>query len=114
MDIRVMTPQEYNGLVDKPEPLELPKDAVVVGIFKDGRLIARTAVVNMIHLEGTWIAQEERNGMLGARLVAQAEKEARGAGATTMIAYTAEKQHGEYMKRLGYEKADLEVWMKGL
>jgi len=107
-----MSPDDYHALTDCPGRLNLPKDALVVGIFKEGKIVGRTTLVNLLHLEGTWVSPEERGGMIGARLVAEAEKEVKEIGCSGLMAYTADKKHGEYMKRLGYKEVPVQVWGK--
>lgn len=112
MEIRRMTQEEYQAIPDR-EPLDrLPSDSVVIGAFNGGHLIGRTCLLNMLHLEGTWISPGSRGGFVGARMIEEAERQANEIGVTTVLAYTANPKHGEYMKRLGYEKIDVEVWGK--
>ena len=113
MEIRTMSAQDYNGQPN-PGSLELPADSMVIGAFRGHSIVGRTVLLNMLHLEGTWIEPSARNGMVGARLIRTAEKEAKAIGCRTLMAYTAESKHGEYMARLGYKKIPVEVWGKEL
>lgn len=112
MELRRLTQDEY-GAIPGAEPLErLPEDSVVIAAIVDGQVIGRTAVLNMLHLEGTWVVPGHRSGLVGARLIQEAERQAKEIGAATMLAYTAEEKHGQYMKRLGYEELPVKVWGK--
>lgn len=112
MELKRLTQDEYRALPGA-EPLErLPVDSVVVAALSDGQVIGRTVLLNMLHLEGTWVTSSRRNGLVGARLIREAQEQAKEVGASMLLAYTADLKHGEYMQRLGYKRVPVEVWAK--
>ena len=95
--------------------IPVAEDTLVLGAVEDGRVIARVILLQMLHLEGTWIAPDRRGGgILARRLVKAAEEMIVKCGATHAMAYTpeADPKIGEYMQWLGYTRFPVTVWAK--
>lgn len=91
-----------------------PEHSIVVVAKQDGQIIGRMFLLEMAHVEGTWVHDRFRNGTILAKLMAELEKEARGAALKTIFAYSQTKKIGEYIERLGYVPTELKVFRKDL
>jgi len=99
-----------------PDHLAGPANAVVSFAFRNGKVIGRSAIIQLPHIEGTWIADEERGSTLGARLIREIEKGLKNSGKTHAFAF-ADSFNDEvkgYLERFGYKRQTLDVYMKEL
>lgn len=110
-------PPEMNRFAKLPEEtIELPSEFAVFAAFDDQGLAARTSVVMIPHIEGTWVREDLRNGSLGIRLIKMVENGTKetGRGAVYAFAEQTDDKVNDYMQRMGYEKQPLNVWIKYL
>ena len=77
------------------------------------RTVGRVFLVAPTHVEGMWIRESHRGGMLAHRLMKRAEEEAALCGIKRLYAYGNAKTQ-DYLSRLGYKKQELTVWTKDL
>lgn len=90
------------------------KKSIVI-VAKDGNeIVGRIMLLNLAHIEGTWVAPQHRGGTIGWRMIRMIEKAAQRIGITKLFAYTDTDQNGEYVERLGYRKTNFVVWVKEL
>lgn len=114
IDIRALTPEEWSL---GPEPHEWPADTVVLGAFdEEERLVGRTAIVTLPHIEGAWIAEPYRGQHILIRLIHSLESLLRLLGRTHAFSFAADNspEISGYLERLGYVRQPLSVWVKDL
>jgi len=91
-----------------------PQQSIAVVAKQDGRIIGRMLLVGMAHIEGTWIADDFRNGTIAVRMIREMEKQATETGLKTIFAYSDRPEIDEYMERLGYASTNMKVFRKDL
>lgn len=79
-----------------------------------GAIIGRVFLMQLVHLEGTWVREDSRGRFIGYRLIRAAERVAKAHGLKALWAYTMDEKVEDYMKRLGYVKKPITVWVKEL
>ena len=96
--------------------IPVPPETLVLGAVEDGRVVGRIMLLQMLHLEGTWVAEDKRGSTLAPRLVKAAEELLVRCGSTHAIAYTPESnpQIGQYLERFGYSRFPVTTWQKSL
>ena len=98
------------------DPVELGKEFAVFAAFDDKGLAARTSVIMVPHIEGTWIREDYRKGRLARRMVKLIEQGTKETGNSSLFAF-AEQSNAEvndYLARMGYVLQPLNVWVKDL
>lgn len=111
MKIEVLTPEEWSA----PDGIVMPAGSILIGVKdEDGRVVARSGIVSIPHIEGTWVAPEKRKTNLAFRMIRTLEHVARRTGKTHIFAFALDEQPevGDYLRRLGYEKHPISVWTK--
>jgi len=114
MKIRELEPHEIPAAM-AVDGAVFPEKTIVIGAFdKDGHLVGRTALMALVHIEGTWVSEVARGGFTAIRLVKKAEQTLAERGFTSAVAYTPDDNPkiGEYLKRVGYTRVPLSVWHK--
>ena len=115
MVVRQLAPEEYPLLTAVAEGfVPDPQHSRVVCAFKDTRIIGRSCLVTIPHIEGTWVAEDFRGSTTGPRLIRAIELAAKEAGLPRALAFTLEPKHTEYMERLGWTRTALTVLSKEL
>lgn len=112
MEVKTLQPAEWDILKQAPDGW-VPDPAWVAAIVAmDGeRLVGRAAVCLMAHIEGTWVAEDHRNGTVGFRLIKAIEEQARAMNLSIVMAY-AMPEVGSYLERLGFKKSEVSVYVK--
>jgi RimJ/RimL family protein N-acetyltransferase len=99
-----------------PEGVLWPPDSLVTFAERGNKIVGRCALIELPHIEGTWVAKEEQKSTIAFRMVNGAEKTLKHLGAKHVIAFV-EANNAEvqgYVERMGYKKQRLEVWVKEL
>ena len=91
-----------------------PKASIVVVARFDGQIIGRMMLIGVKHVEGAWINDQFRSGVVLERMTQELEKHAREAGIKTVFAYSETHEMDGYITRLGYERSPLRVYRKDL
>lgn len=99
-----------------PEQVPWPDDSTVVYGYEADQLVARSGLVLMPLIEGTWVVPEKRAGRLAIRLMAQMEELLRQAQKPYALALGADDQPevGRYLQYLGYERVPVTLYKKAL
>src|SRR5690348_9316554 len=100
-----------------PDGIEWPDDSLVV-VAKNGddKIRGRSAIIQLPHIEGTWVEDSMRGSTLAFRLVSQVEKILKDAGKKYAWAFIQENQPDvmQYMIRIGYKENPLALFSKEL
>lgn len=115
VNLRELKPEEYSR---QPEPVvNWPEGSYVVGAFtEEDKLVGRIAVVELPHIEGTWVDPEYRNGLLPAKMVRAVENGMKAIGRSHVFAFAPNDipEIADYLQRFGYEAFPVTVWVKKL
>jgi hypothetical protein len=114
VQIRVLQPNEYDLLKQAPDEfIPDPYRSVAVAAFDGDKLVGKTLMVIIPHIEGPWIHPDYRGGLIARRghdLLAEAAKEKWNI--TKLFAFGATTDIEHYLFRLGYKRELLSVWSK--
>lgn len=91
-----------------------PDRSIAVVARNDSKVIGRTFLVSLAHLEGTEIERQWRNGPVLKQLMDGVEIEARAEGLKKIFSYAPTLVVEGYLNRLGYKREPLTVWAKDL
>jgi len=111
MKVEILTPEEWST----PDGIKPPAGSILIGVKdEEGQILARSGIVNLPHIEGTWVTPLRRKSSLGFKMIRTLEHVARRLGKTHIFAFAHDTQPevSDYLKRLGYEKQPLTVWVK--
>lgn len=99
-----------------PDGIEWPGDTHVLYVFEGEQIIARSSIMSVPMIEGTWIEPERRNGTLATRIIREVEKHYRDNGEEAAMAFIPSDQPeiADYMMRLGYQEKPLRFFLKPL
>lgn len=90
-----------------PDGVQWPNDSIVV-VAKNGdeKIKGRSAIIQLPHIEGTWVDESLRGTTLAFRLVAEVEKILKENSRTHAWAFIEESRPEviSYMERIGYKK----------
>lgn len=115
--IRPLTTEEFH-LASGPEGVEWPKSAVILGAFRDGKLVGRIGTLILPHIEGLWVDENEREcgGQIARELHKQIEEASKLLGRPHIFAYVPNTHPGmaAHLSREGYSQLPLTVWGKNL
>lgn len=80
-----------------------PEDAKLVVAEKDGKIIGCLSSLKLVHLEGTWVAEGERGGLVAYRMLCELQREADRATDPWTLASAPDGDAGmvDYLNRLG-------------
>jgi N-acetylglutamate synthase-like GNAT family acetyltransferase len=108
-----LRPEEYPQLKSIHEGF-CPDAATSVALVakQDGEIVGRIFLLAPTHVEGPWIREDLRGGLILNQLVATAEREAKSRGISKVFAYAADDKLAGYIARLGYQKEPYTVWTK--
>jgi len=102
---------DYARLSSVGDGIAPPAGASIVVLANDhGEIVGRMFIVAVAHLEGTWVADVARGGIVAKRLMERVREEARGAGLTALMAYSASGEHDAYLHRLGFVRQPWTTW----
>ncbi len=116
--LRLISPTEAaKGL--PPDGIPWPAGSLVIGAFDTtGKLIGRIGMVELPHIEGIWVAEEHREGLLESsltyalveRLLDITELISRD----KVLAFVSDDKPGigSIAERHGFRKLPLTVWMR--
>lgn len=93
-----------------------PDDSIILYAIENNEIIGRTAIIQLPHIEGTWIREDKRNGTVGIRLISKIENVLEEANRTSVFSFihNSQPELASYMERLGYELLPLKVYTKPL
>lgn len=114
-DLARLAPEEFPTLKTVADGyMPDPRKSIVV-LAKDGsEAIGRIMLLAPAHIEGTWVADRARKGLVLRQLVGAIELEAAAEGIKELFAYSPNEQVGDYLERLGYVKMPLTIYAKEL
>lgn len=114
IDFKLLTGPELAAI--DPDGIPWPFDTFAWCAFEDGKLVGRSAIMNLPVVEGTWVEPTKRNGTLAARLLWKIEDLYRSLGKTHAMAMVREDQPEiqYYMERFGYKREPLVFYSKEL
>lgn len=89
-------------------------DKSIIVVAKNGEeIIGRLMLISPAHVEGAWIHERFRGGMILKKMMTELELQARCEGLTKLMAY-GNKFNEDYLQRLGFVRRPLTVWEKSL
>lgn len=96
-----------------------PISHVLYAIDDDKNIVARMGLIQLPHIEGTWIREDHRNSLLATRMIAKIENLLIENNRTAAFAFiknenTDDVKIQKYMERLGYIELPLKVYIKAL
>jgi hypothetical protein len=99
-----------------PEHVQRPPDSTVLYARENGEIVGRTAIIELPHVEGTWVAESKRGSSLALRLIRKLEEEVAALGRSHLFAFAFDSQPevSEYLERVGYTRFPVTVWAKSL
>src|SRR6266404_3929097 len=99
-----------------PEQMKWPESSLVIYAFEGEEVVGRTAVIDLPHIEGTWVTESKRGTMLANRLIHCIESEIKSYNRTHVFAFAKNDQPevSQYLERVGYKPFPVSVWMKEL
>jgi len=115
MEIVILNAVEARNV--DPDHVPWPDDSIVaLARNGDGSIKGRSAILQLPHIEGTWVAESERGSTLAYRLIQRIEALLKTAGKTHAFAFVDMNQSEvlNYMLRLGYKVSPLLVLSKEL
>jgi GNAT superfamily N-acetyltransferase len=97
-----------------PDKIPFPDDSVVLYAFEGERIVGRTSIIHLPHIEGTWVAEDKRGTTLAFRLVKKIEEIIRDDGKGFAFAYAWDQQPevSDYLQRVGYQRFPVTVFFK--
>lgn len=114
IEFTLLTGEELKAV--DPQGVQWPWDTFGIIATEDGKVVGRSAIINMPMIEGTMVVPEKQGGTLAYRLIQKIEELYRELGKTHAIAmvYDEQPEVAEYLKRIGFEKMPVVVYSKTL
>ena len=115
MDIGIISGSEAANV--DPQNVPWPVDSLVaIARNPNGEIKGRSAIIQLPHIEGTWVADSERGSTLAFQLVHKIESVLKESGKTHAFAFVdiAQSEILGYMLRMGYKVSPLLVVSKEL
>lgn len=102
-------------LID-PENLPWPGDSAVLYAIENNEVVGRMGIIELPHIEGTWIREDKRNSSIGFRLITKLENILEEENRSAIFAFAANNQPeiSNYLERLGYSLMPVKIYMKPL
>lgn len=99
-----------------PDKVQWPDDTIAVFAIDDGKVVGRSTIIQLPHIEGTWVDEAHRGSTLAFRLVQKVESILEKAHKTSAFAFIHETQPeiAGYMERREYKRMPLIVYQKEL
>jgi len=114
-EIRVLEANEYDLLKDTPGgEFFTPENSIVLIAEDNGKVIARCAIMNVVHAEGTWIQEGRRNGIMLPKLEQALLGKARAVGLKFIHMYASDAMQESVLQRLDWTRLPLSIWAKEL
>src|SRR5512146_2164797 len=88
-----------------PEKIPWPDNSTVQYAFDGDKIVARSAVVFLPHIEGTMVEESYRGGTIAPRLIRNIESALKASGASKVFSFILNSQPevAGYMERVGYK-----------
>jgi predicted N-acetyltransferase YhbS len=113
--IHRLRPEEYPQLKSIHEGFCPDASTSITLVAKQGEeIVGRVFLLAPAHVEGPWVREELRGGIIGHQLMVSAEREAKSRGISKLFAYAADDKLAGYLARMGYQKEPFTVWTKGI
>ena len=89
---------------------------ILYAIDEDKNIIGRMGLLQLPHIEGTWVDEKYRSGLIGARMLVKMENLLIEYERTAAFAFVKSDdiKVQEYMKRFGYVELPIKVYIKAL
>lgn len=92
---------------------------ILYAIDEDKNIVGRMGLLQLPHIEGTWIDEKSRSGLIGARMLAKMENLLIEHNRTAAFAFVKDENAEdikiqEYMERFGYIELPIKVYIKAL
>ncbi len=103
-----------------PENIKWPHDSVILYALEENgenrEIVGRIGIIQLPHIEGTWIREDKRNSRVLSRLISKVENILEEAGRTAVFSFADKRDANviNYLERLGYTQLPLKVYMKPL
>lgn len=99
-----------------PQGFKWPESSIVTIAHRGDQVVGRCALIEVPHIEGTWVAEVEQKSTIAYRMVSGAEKTLKHLGRSQVFAFVESdnKEMQDYAVRMGYKRQPLEVWVKEL
>lgn len=92
-----------------------PESSIVILAKDENEIIGRTMLIRPWHVEGTWLKEGRRRGIVGSMMFKRMEVEAKSEGITKLMSYAMTPEVEDYLIRLGYVKNEaVTVWTKDI
>ena len=106
---------EAEKQLPKEQQFQWPFDSIVCYCTEGGKIIGRVAAMSIKILEGTWVAPDAPP-TTAYRMLMQMEAMYAAYLGTTVGAFVSNTQPeiGDYLRRVGYQKEDVEFYTKPL
>lgn len=112
IEFKLLTGPELNTI--DPDGISWPFDTFAWVALEDGKLVGRSAILNLPVIEGTMVVPEKRSSTLARRLIEKVEQLYKSLGKTHSWAMAANAEIGDYLERIGYEKVPVTLYSKKL
>lgn len=101
MRARILPPEEWDKLPERPQWAVDPSDISVVVVEDGEKVVACMTVLRATHLEGTWVSPEHRNAGVVRRLLRLATQTAKSRGSSWAFTGAADEAMHSILSRLG-------------
>lgn len=117
ISLRPLTEAEF-PLASGPEGVIWPSGSILLGAWRDEKLVGWLGVVSLPHIEGLNVDESERDssGAIARALHQAVESASMELGRPAVFAYvpTDKPGMGIHLQRHGYKRIELELWGKSL
>lgn len=108
-----------NGAIARnidPQSLPWPDDSKVIYAFENDQIVGRLAIMFLPHIEGAWIREDKRNGILLTRLFEQVEQILKQDSRTTALSFIKEDEINiiDLAVKQKYKQLPYKVFLKDL
>jgi len=115
MEVKVLGPNEYDALKETPSgEVFTPDNCIALVAIEGEEVVGRMTLMNLIHLEGSWIKDGHRNSQTLRALEQAIYAEAKRLGLTYIHSYAPTPAHETMLQRSGWSRMPLSVWVKDL
>lgn len=87
--------------------------SIVIVAKHDAVVVGRLLLVSPAHVEGAWIREDYRSGLLLKNMMDEMERQAKKEGLAKLMAY-GNPINEDYLSRLGFLQRPVTVWEKKL
>lgn len=111
LSVGLLPENEYGKLADIAEGfVPSPSFSRAIVVKEDGEIVGRAFLLYPVHIEGVWIREDRRNGLVLSQLVEATFNEARRLGLTKVLAFGMYDKMEDYLKRLKFKRLSWSVW----